>query len=84
MREIRPSGLMRGGSWLTHLGQLLPTLPPFARAYPRATRVVKDATQPATVPSPAFHLVAVPLDLLEEVRAIIAKGAQPTGSRIDS
>ena len=27
MREIRPSGLMRGGSWLTHLGQLLPTLP---------------------------------------------------------
>ena len=31
MREIRPSGLMRGGSWLTHLGQLLPTLPPSAR-----------------------------------------------------
>ena len=30
MREIRPSGLMRGGSWLTHLGQLLPTLSPFA------------------------------------------------------
>ena len=31
MREIRPSGLMRGASWLTHLGQLLPTLPPSAR-----------------------------------------------------
>ena len=31
MREIRPSGLMRGGSWLTHLGQLLLTLPPWAR-----------------------------------------------------
>ncbi len=32
MREIRLSGLMRGGSWLTHLGQLLPTLPPSAQA----------------------------------------------------
>jgi hypothetical protein len=32
MREIRPSGLMRGGSWLTHLGQLLPTLPPVYHA----------------------------------------------------
>ena len=30
MREIRPSGLMRGGSRLTHLGQLLPTPPPLA------------------------------------------------------
>ena len=27
MRETRLSGLMRGGSWPTHLGQLLPTLP---------------------------------------------------------
>ena len=31
MREIRPSGLLRGGSWPTHLGELLPTLPPLAR-----------------------------------------------------
>jgi len=38
MREIRPSGLMRGGSWLTHLGPLLPTLPPSARTRYHAPR----------------------------------------------
>ena len=38
MREIRLSGLMRGGSWLTHLGQLLPALPPLAR--PRSCKKV--------------------------------------------
>jgi len=27
MRQIRTSGLMRGGSWPTLFGQLLPTLP---------------------------------------------------------
>lgn len=38
--------------------------------YPRATRVTKDPT----LPSPDFQMVAVPLNLLDDVHALIAKG----------
>ena len=36
--------------------------------YPKATRVINNAPS-----SPAVEMVAVPVDLLEEVRALIAK-----------
>ena len=54
MQEIRPSGLMRGGSWLTHLGQLLPSLPPFALPISSADSVscapwISIVTEPASL-----------------------------------